>query len=195
MGVVVLLSGGLDSSLIGILTQEKKQKVFPLFVNYGQRALEKEWNACKAICKEHNLPQPVKADLSGFGQLIETGLTSEELDVVKDAFTPNRNLLFLLIASSYAFQVGAGSVAIGLLNEETSLFPDQTSEFLINAERAIQTSLGKIIKVLAPLSSFSKADVLELANAKGLHNTYSCHIGGTKPCGTCISCKEIKRSS
>jgi len=134
-------------------------------------------------------------DISGFGKVILSGLTSESLDIHKDAFTPCRNLLFLVVGASYAYQLGADSVAIGLLSERFSLFPDQRDEFIHKAEEIVTIALGKKINVTTPLSEFSKNDVLKLAHQKGLTNTYSCHAGGLQACGKCISCIEFKNSN
>jgi 7-cyano-7-deazaguanine synthase len=99
--------------------------------------------------------------------------------------------MFLLMGSAYAYQVGASTVSIGLLAERFSLFPDQRSEFLAQAERAIEAALGRRIRVVTPLTEFSKADVIKLAQEKGISGTYSCHAGGGEPCGLCISCLEF----
>lgn len=100
--------------------------------------------------------------------------------------------MFLLVGAGYAVQVGASGVAIGLLDEERALFPDQRFDFLIQAERAIQIAVGKKIRIIAPLMSFTKRDVVRLAGQKGVTGTYSCHLGTAKPCGKCISCKEVR---
>jgi 7-cyano-7-deazaguanine synthase len=130
-------------------------------------------------------------DLNGFGRIISSGITSRSKNIFADAFLPGRNLLFLLIGSVYAYQVGANAVAIGLLNEATHLFPDQTKEFLKMAENMISFSLGSTVKVIAPLMEFYKSDVLELALRYDVKGTYSCHGGLEEPCGICVSCKEI----
>ena len=101
-------------------------------------------------------------------------------------------MLFLLIASAYAYQVKADAVSIALLHEDTSLFPDQTSSFLYDAEQMINKCMGRNIRILAPLADYHKADVVALAEDKGIRNTYSCHKGEDKPCGDCIACNEFK---
>lgn len=189
---VNLVSGGLDSTLIGVMAKEDDVEHYPLFIDYGQLAADKEWSACKATHKQFGLPEPIKMDLSGYGRVIQSGLTSPDLDVKEDAFTPGRNLMFLLMASAYAFQKGVSSVAIGLLAEQFSLFPDQRSPFLQQAESAIETALGARIKVLTPLIEFGKADVVTLAMEKGVAGTYSCHKGDDEPCGHCIACLEFQ---
>jgi 7-cyano-7-deazaguanine synthase len=189
---VNLVSGGLDSTLIGVMAKEEGIEHFPLFIDYGQRAARKEWETCKLVHDALGLPVAMRMDLSGFGRVIASGLTSEELDIKNDAFTPGRNLMFLLMGSAYAYQQGSSSVAIGLLAEEFSLFPDQKPQFVAQAETAISAAIGRQIKVLTPLIEFSKTDVVKLAQAKGITGTYSCHTGNSEPCGRCIACLEFK---
>ncbi|MDP3340778.1 7-cyano-7-deazaguanine synthase [Frigidibacter sp.] len=191
MSVVTLVSGGLDSTLIAHLAREEGLHIYPLFVNYGQRALEAELAACRRSMAKLGLNNLQIADLPGFGALIRSGLTDPNQRVIEDAFTPGRNMLFLLVAAAYAYKVGADAVSIGLLHEETALFPDQTSGFLSEAENIISRIMGRRIRVLAPLASFHKDEVVALAEIKGVEGTYSCHVGGEAPCGNCISCNEF----
>lgn len=190
MSIVNLVSGGLDSTLISVLAQEQGIGVHPLFIDYGQRASEREWQSCKTVHNRLGMPRPTRMDVSGFGKVIRSGLTSNHKHISKDAFTPGRNLLFLTLGAAFALQVGASAVAIGLLSERFSLFPDQTGNFVEDAEKAIVSALGRPIGVITPLSDFSKADVIQLAKEKGIQNTYSCHAGTIVPCGKCISCLE-----
>jgi 7-cyano-7-deazaguanine synthase len=190
MSIVNLVSGGLDSTLMAVLIEESGVSQHPLFVNYGQRAMEREYNACRQVFRELHLPEPACAQLSGFGQLIRSGLTDVTQDVATNAFTPGRNLLFIMTAGAYASQVGASGVCIGLLDERSILFPDQSDEFLTSAEQTLSIALGRPLRVLAPLRSMSKADVVELARLKGIRGTYSCHAGSDPACGVCIACRE-----
>lgn len=191
MSIVSLVSGGLDSTLMSVLIDESKVLQHPLFINYGQHAETNEWAACLDIFKKFFLPTPIKADMSGFGKIIHSGLTDKTLDIVEDVFLPNRNLMFLLVASSYATQVGADTIAIGLLNEEFHIFEDQTKLFLNKTSELLTISLETDIKIIAPLMEFSKRDVIELCKQKGIDKTYSCHKGDELPCGICVACREI----
>lgn len=190
MSIVNLVSGGLDSTLIGVLAKEERIQVYPLFIDYGQRAAQREWQACQSVHQVLGLPFPNRIDLSDFGRIICSGLTSSQKDLKAEAFTPGRNMLFLTIGSAYAYQIGASAVAIGLLSERYSLFPDQRAGFINQMELAVDAALGRAIRIVAPLFDFSKADVLRMADEKGIRGTYSCHAGTDPPCGACISCLE-----
>ncbi len=189
MKVVVLSSGGLDSSLLCLLLQNRGHDIKSLFINYGQIAFEREWKACQNVAHYLSIDNPLYIDLSGFGSKIKSGLTSTDIDVT-DPYLPNRNLLFLLAASSYAVCVNISHVAIGLLNSH--VFPDQTRQFINSAEVALRTSLGSNITLLTPLIGLSKFDMLRLVEHHNfpIHLTYSCHAGDEIPCGRCISCLE-----
>jgi 7-cyano-7-deazaguanine synthase len=191
VSLVTLMSGGLDSTLMAVLALESGVAQHPLFVNYGQRSLKRELAACRRAIRSWNLPKVKVADVAGFGNLIKSGLTDPTLHVMEDAFTPGRNMLFLLVAASYAYTVGADGVAIGLLDEDTSLFPDQTSTFLTQAEIVLRTCLGRPMNVVAPLAVFHKRDVVRMATKRGIESTYSCHSGKAKACGVCIACREF----
>ena len=191
MSIVLLASGGLDSTLLAVLAMEEGLEVFPLFVDYGQIAKERELKACQINYKYYGLPEPKIVNVQGFGDLFPSGLTNPNVDIFEDAFLPGRNMLFLLAGATYACNVCASVISIGLLSEELSLFPDQTKEFLHEAQNLISMMTGRKLEVLAPLMDFTKRDVVALAEKKSIVGTYSCHAGGETPCGVCIACREF----
>ncbi len=81
-------------------------------------------------------------------------------------------------------------MAIGLLDEAASLFPDQTTTFVLKAEIALREALGTPLRVLAPLIGTSKREVIEMARSLGIKDTYSCHRGTSTRCGRCVACRE-----
>ena len=190
MSVVTLVSGGLDSTVMALLAKEEGLTQFPLFIDYGQLGRDRERQACMENFGRLALPEPKVASLGGYGALLSSGLTDPSKHILKDAFLPCRNLMFLTLGAAYAFQCSASAVGIGLLDEAFSLFPDQTKEFVSDAEVLLSRTLGKPIKLVTPLMSFSKADVLKIAKAKGITGTYSCHAGTATPCGVCVACRE-----
>jgi 7-cyano-7-deazaguanine synthase len=197
MTIITLVSGGIDSLVMAKIIEKEGEEQIPLFIDYGQLAVDKEWEACKNVFVKSNLPEPIKVDLSGYGKLIPSGITDNSKKIYDDAFLPGRNLLFLVVASSYAHSKGAKKVAIGLLSEEFKLFPDQTGRFIVNTNVAVNEAMDDDISIVTPLIKFTKDDVIKLAKKYNLplDNTYSCHSGHDIYCGECISCKELLGSS
>ncbi len=191
MSIVTLLSGGLDSCLMSLLIKETNKDQKPLFINYGQLNYEKEYNSAKIHTDTFGLPDLTEIDISGFGKVITSGLTDPKQDIVEDAFLPGRNLLLLLSAASFAFKNSCNVIAMGLLNQNTVIFPDQTDDFIFSAEYTIEKALGEKIEIITPLRQFYKSDVVDLAKSKNIQTYYSCHKGDDNPCGKCISCKEF----
>jgi 7-cyano-7-deazaguanine synthase len=162
----------------------------PLHIDYGQRNAAREFAALQKGCVSAGFPSPTVMNFQSFGSHIQTGLTDTSLDVFQDAFTPNRNLLFLTLASSLAYQHLVSRIVLGFLSEDTAIFPDQTNEFLQAAERVLLTSLGRPIEIVSPLRGLRKADVVKLAEQFQVTTYYSCHSGTMEPCGRCIACLE-----
>ncbi len=187
MRIVVLASGGIDSSLMMARFLKEGHDVFPLHINYKQLAETREWEACQKVCEKLSLI-PHKMDIQGFGEL-PSGLTDSEFDVHDDAFLPTRNLIFLVLGSAYAYTKGSDVIAIGLV--ANPIFPDQKKDFIEKTETCVSSALGREIHILTPLIDLEKKDVLNLAKEFDLLNlTYYCHSGTDPPCGKCISCKE-----
>lgn len=196
MTVVTLVSGGIDSLLMSKIIAEDNEKQVLLFIDYGQLAREREWEACQKVFNLSNLPPPTKVDLSGYGKLIRSGITDSTMNIHQDAFLPGRNMLFLVVGASYAHYRSIKTVAIGLLSEKSHLFPDQTEKFIVNTNFAVNSALDDDITILTPLINFTKTDVIRLAKHYDLplQHTYSCHSGHEVYCGKCVACMEIMES-
>jgi 7-cyano-7-deazaguanine synthase len=194
-GIVVLVSGGLDSTLISVMAKREGVQTYPLFIDYGQLCAEREWAACLAVHKVNDLPDPVRMSMKDFGRVIPSGLTDASRDIVADAFLPCRNLLFAVCGAAYAYSKGAESVVLGLIDESQAIFPDQTTQFVQEAEQVVRIATGRPIRVVTPLLSLSKGEIIALSEQLGIHGTYSCHRGTAEPCGRCISCMERIRAS
>ena len=177
---------------MSVMAKEQEFELHPLFIDYGQLAAKREWEACLYNHSKHSLPVPKKIVLKGFGRLIHSGITDVKMRLKEDAFLPGRNSLFLIVAGSYAYQIHCKNVAIGLLNDEFALFPDQKRDFISLAEKFISNELAYDLTIVTPLIEFNKAEVLKLAKSSKITKTYSCHLGTAKPCGKCISCLERK---
>ena len=189
MKIVSLTSGGIDSFVMATMLQEKGMEIHPLFINYGQLAYEREYASFLNVCEYLKL-KPTTIDVSNFGKFISSGITNEDLNVIDDAFLPNRNLLFLTLASSFAYQNDIYQVAIGII--ENPIFSDQTDEFLLATEKCLKESLEVDINLLYPLKKLNKLDIYKLAHKLELplDLVYYCHVGGSEPCNKCLACQE-----
>lgn len=190
MSIVTLMSGGLDSAVMSIMIRDEGIVQHPLFIDYGQLGMERELEACRRIVGEHDLPTPTIVSVANWGKTIGSGITSNALRIFEDAFLPGRNMLFLLVGASYAYRMHAGAVAIGLLSDETTIFPDQSRYFCEEMQKMLSLALGKKIDVIAPLKHMVKRDVVQAAKALGISGAYSCHSGQKQPCGICVACRE-----
>lgn len=189
MKTVVLASGGLDSSTLMFLLKRERAEMLPVHVNYGQLAEQREWIAVRRFCAAARLPQPVKVDASGLGQ-VPSGLTRRGGRWNSDPFYPGRNLLLATVGAIIGYPRGYRTVALGLV--ANALYPDQTQEFVRTARDALSESLGCKMSVIAPLLQLPKTQVVELGLRAGapLDRTYSCQRGSVPPCGHCSSCKD-----
>jgi 7-cyano-7-deazaguanine synthase len=187
---VCLASGGLDSSVCLALLTQQGLNPLPIFIDYGQLNCEAEFRALIHNCSVLGVDEPIRLDLSSFGRTLSTGLTDATKHIVDDAFTPCRNLLFIVTAAAIAYKHGSQRIVMGLLSEATCIFPDQTDKFIAAAENAISVSLGVNMKIVVPLREMTKQDVVKLATEIQLDTYYSCHAGGVEPCGKCIACLE-----
>lgn len=116
--IITLVSGGVDSLVMAKIIENQGDDPYPIFIDYGQLAAEKEWNACRAVFKVCGLPEVFRANLSEYGKLFPSGLTDINKDIYSDAFLPGRNMLLLLIGCVYGYRKKGDAVAIGLLSEE-----------------------------------------------------------------------------
>lgn len=190
MTIVTLVSGGMDSTLMALMIKDEGMSQYPLVINYGQLGFRREVSACRRLFKRYALPKPQLIDIRNWGVTISSGITDRSKRIFEDAFLPGRNLMFLLIAASYAYRINATTVAIGLLSDETTIFPDQTKEFCNDAQVFLSKTIGRRLDVITPLKAFHKRDIVAVARDRGIRGTYSCHSGTKKPCGECVACRE-----
>ena len=191
MVVVPIVSGDIDSLVMCKILNNERQEQHPIFIDFGQISNEEEWEACRNVFKSCNLPLPEKIDLRGYCRSIESDVNGDCRASYINAFLPGRNLMSLMAAASYAYQRGIKIIAIALLSDESHLFPDQTEEFLVNANFAINSAFEDRITILTPLINFAKSDIINIANWYGLpiEETLCCHPGRNGVCKNCTARK------
>jgi len=180
--VVVLASGGFDSSVMLYFLIKKELTVYPLFVNYGQPYYAQEKQAIQKICKYLRLNLE-EVEVSNISQL---NLSD------KNGFFPCRNAYLLLLGTIYASKIRANLLSMGIIKPTaTEAYPDTSKSFLQDMQKVIDNSVKSKIKLFLPFINLSKNEILVFAykNKFPFELTYSCYKGKAKPCGKCAGCR------
>lgn len=209
--VVLLQSGGLDSCVCDALLHRTGFEVTELFVDYGQSALEKEWEMSKEMSDlyGHELIR-VSIDLPWLKTLPIVGGTVESTGVEEikrgvvdpESYIPLRNQVLLSIAGSLAESLQVRYICTGLNGYQNIWgkplfgFVDTHPNFAKAIEKsltegsAMKHHLNNSFKVLTPLMSKSKPEIISLGLAVGANMglSWSCYNNGDVPCCHCSSC-------
>ncbi len=200
MKAVVILSGGMDSTT-ALFIAKKEYEVIPLHFNYNQRTEKRELKAFNDICDYLGLENRYVIDLPFFKQIGASALVDENLEVPTDGlkpgipitYVPFRNGIFLSIAAAIAEKEGAKAVFIGVVEEDSSGYPDCTEKFIKSMQNAINagTKPQTHIELKTPLIHLKKEDIVKKAVEVGvpLELTWSCYKEEEKACGVCDSCR------
>lgn len=199
---VVLLSGGLDSTVSLYAAKKTGYEVHALTITYGQRhtiEIEKAKKTASVLGFEHivmNIDFPWKGSA-----LIDSDIDlpknrdEENMQDIPITYVPARNTLFLSYALSWAEVLGAEAIFIGANQVDYSGYPDCRSEFLRSIEETFRLGTkqgveGNPIQIKAPLLDLKKAGIIKLGVELEVpfENTWSCYSGGEHPCGECDSC-------
>jgi 7-cyano-7-deazaguanine synthase len=211
-GAVVLLSGGLDSTVALADVVLRKPVACALTFDYGQRAFKHEFKAAKAIAAHYQISHRVIA-LPWLAELLPMALTplsvlkaqgvqeqkaetDAELYDVNRVWVPNRNGLFLNIAACFAEALKVNTLIFGANAEEGVDFPDNTPAFRekLSAVFAFSTLTG--VQVETPVGALNKIQIIErgLSLAVPFHLIWSCYEEDDTQCGECPSCLRVQNA-
>jgi 7-cyano-7-deazaguanine synthase len=206
---LVILSGGLDSTVCMALAARDTGGVLALTFDYGQRhrvELDRAALVAAHYGAEHLV---VVLDASRWGGSALTDPTIEvpdadvpaadvpsaAADAIPVTYVPARNLVFLAVAMGVAEARGADFVYLGVNALDYSGYPDCRPEFVRAFEAAAALALkrgveGNPVEVRTPLIALTKADIVRLGVSLDapLHLTWSCYRGDGVPCGRCDAC-------
>lgn len=214
MKVLVLLSGGVDSSTCLAMAVDKygKENVYGLLVAYGQRHL-KELEAARKIAAYYGVDL-LEVNLSKIfahsncsllvhsDRDIPHGSYAEQLENNNEktisTYVPFRNGLFLSVAASLALSKGCEVIMYGAHGDDAAgnAYPDCSTEFNNAINEAIYLGSGRQVRVEAPFVKMHKSDIVR----KGLELnlpyelTWSCYEGGEYPCGKCGTCIDREQA-
>ncbi len=105
---------------------------------------------------------------------------------------PFRNAHFLAVATSWAEVIGAGSIYIGAVAEDSSGYPDCRPEFYEAFQIVVDTGTKPQtrIQIRTPVINLTKAQIVQRGQRIGapLDRTWSCYKASEVACGECDSC-------
>jgi 7-cyano-7-deazaguanine synthase len=172
--VMVLGSGGIDSTALIQRYASAREKTKVVHFQYGQANGKSELKAVRAICKHYGL-RPHVVNL-GFRMV----LRGYEL--------LGRNALFVLIAS--AIENPPNRISIGI-HAGPEMY-DTTRLFVADCQRLLDGYFNGTVVLEAPFADYEKGDIISYCKKAKvpLKLTYSCQRKNFSPCGSCPSCLD-----
>jgi len=197
---VVCLSGGVDSCVTASIAAQTNE-VALLHVNYGQRTEARELISFGEIADFFKAEKRLVLNLNFLGIIGGSSLTDEsralpEGDLARrdipSTYVPFRNANILAAAVSWAEVIGADSVYMGAVEEDSSGYPDCRADFFEAFQQAVAlgTHPESKITVVTPVIDMSKSEIVRQGARLGtpFDLTWSCYRDEQIACGECDSC-------
>lgn len=200
---VVVMSGGLDSTVALHWAHKEYGELFPIHFVYGSKHSEKELNCARKQCDKLGLHlQVVCLPLENIfvSSLLKGGEDIPEghyqAQSMKSTVVPFRNGIMLAIAGGYAESVGAQYVILGNHSGDHAIYPDCTERFIKGMDEALNAGTYGHIHIVSPFCNQTKSDIVRMGAKLGVDfsQTYSCYKGHSLHCGKCGTCVERKES-
>lgn len=198
---VCIISGGMDSALSAKIAQNEGYEIIALHFNYGQRTESKELECFRKIADVLNAVERYEIDLGFFEQIGASALTDRSIEVpiggleegIPVTYVPFRNGIFLSIAAAIAEKHRAEALYIGVVEEDSSGYPDCREQYIQQMEKAINlgTKEETKLQIKMPLVALKKREIVQRSLELGvpLEYTWSCYKAEKKACGVCDSCR------
>jgi len=199
--VVVVHSGGLDSTVLLYWLINKGHEVRSVGFDYGQKH-QKELAAAAIVCSALHIPRflmTIRPPLKG-SALTDPDMTVPEghyeSENMRITVVPNRNMIMLALAVGYAISEGFGVVAYAAHRGDHVIYPDCRAEFRTAMQEVFNLCHFTPLKLEAPFVSYTKVEIVKIgADLKVPFSlTWSCYKGGSTHCGKCGTCVERKEA-
>ncbi|MBA3721163.1 MAG: 7-cyano-7-deazaguanine synthase QueC [Parachlamydiaceae bacterium] len=203
---IVLLSGGIDSTVVLALALSHGKNCYALSFNYGQKHIV-ELEAAKEIAKYYKVPHHIiNIDPKAFGKssLVSNIESPKERSLeemitkgIPNTYVPARNTLFLAFALGQCELHEAQEIHFGSNLMDYACYPDcrptymQAYQSLMNlaTKQAVE---GNPPSLITPLIYFDKKSIIKKGLSLGapLELTISCYnpIDRHTPCNQCDAC-------
>lgn len=197
---VVLLSGGLDSTVLLAKLVAEGRRVLAMGVNYGQRH-SREIDSARAVAAHYGVPYRL-ADLRAVSAFFgKNSLTDNSVPVYEGAYNetgmkttvvPARNLILVSLATAWAISEKCDSVAYAAHGGDHAIYPDCREEFAEKLDAVVRIADWHSVCLERPFVGMSKAEIVALGAKLGVPFalTWSCYNGGETHCGKCSTCVE-----
>jgi 7-cyano-7-deazaguanine synthase len=200
---VVCLSGGMDSCVCAVLAA-RDFEVYAVHFSYGQRTEARELQSAEEVARIVGVKELLHLKIDLFRRIGGSALTDEAIAVpeasaneasigskVPVTYVPFRNAHFLSAGVSWAEVLGARTVFIGAVEQDSSGYPDCRPAYYdaFNELIMMGTKDGDI-RVVTPLIAMRKSEIVRLGVELGapFHVSWSCYSSESEACGVCESC-------
>ena len=199
---VIVVSGGMDS--VTLLYEKKDEIALGISFDYGSKHNHNELPLAALHCQRLGIAHVViplgfmhqyfKSSLLESSDSIPDGSYDEEN--MKSTVVPFRNGVMLAVAAGIAESNGLTKVLIANHGGDHTIYPDCRPEFIAAMDAAVEAGTFARVRVVAPYTNISKADIARRGRALGIDyaETWSCYKGGHVHCGTCGTCVERKEA-
>ncbi len=191
----------MDSALSAKMAEVEGYEIIALHFNYGQRTEAKELACFREVATSVAAVESYEIDLPFFEQIGASALTDKNIAVptggleegVPVTYVPFRNGIFLSIAAAVAEKHRAEALFIGVVEEDSSGYPDCRENYIKQMQKAINlgTKEETNLTIKMPLVSLKKSQIVQksLELAVPLESTWSCYKEEDLACGVCDSCR------
>lgn len=196
-----LVSGGMDSCVTAAIAREENDELAFLHVSYGQRTEQRERRAFEDLADHYAVDRRLAVSIDYLAHIGGSSLTDTAIPVtsanlhatgIPISYVPFRNAHLLSIATSWAEVIGAESIYIGAVAEDSSGYPDCRPEFYAAFQQAMNagTRPETVIEIRTPVIALSKSEIVLRGKelSAPLELTWSCYQESEKACGRCDSC-------
>lgn len=213
---IVLLSGGLDSTVNLTRAVQESEVMTVLYFDYGQKGARRELASVRRIVAKFGVKSRVislpwletitNSALVEVSQEIPDPPSFEVLDTPEaDSFVsswaratwvPNRLGLFLSIGASFAEAYDCEYIVLGLNNTRGQSSPDHAAPFYNALNEFLQHSTLTGPQVVSYTGHMSKTQIVAHGREIGapLEMIWDCYRGDAKMCGRCESCLRLIRA-
>ncbi len=201
---VVCLSGGMDSCVCAALAARDYDEVYAVHFSYGQRTEARELWSAQEVARLTAARELMHLKIDLFRRIGGSALTDANIAVpqasadesqigteIPVTYVPFRNAHFLSAAVSWAEVLGARTILIGAVEQDSSGYPDCRPTYYEAFNELIrQGTRDGDIRVETPLIRLRKSEIVRLGVELGapFHVSWSCYSGEQEACGVCESC-------